>query len=49
MRVVNGAGSTPRTAAPGSISSRASLVAQMLINLSAVQETWFNPWVGKIP
>ena len=27
MRVVNGAGSAPRTAAPGSISSRASLVA----------------------
>ena len=24
------------------------LVAQMVKNLPAVQETWFNPWVGKI-
>ena len=28
---------------------RASLVAQMVKNLSAVQETGFDPWVGKIP
>ena len=28
---------------------RASLVAQMVKNLPAMQETWFNPWVGKIP
>ena len=27
----------------------ASLVAQMVNNLPAVQETWFNPWVRKIP
>ena len=27
----------------------AFLVAQMVKNLSAVQETGFNPWVGKIP
>ena len=24
------------------------MVAQMVKNLSAVQETWFSPWVGKI-
>ena len=28
---------------------RASLVAQMVKNLLALQETWFDPWVGKIP
>ena len=27
----------------------ASLVAQMLKHLSAVRETWFDPWVRKIP
>ena len=27
----------------------ASLVAQLVKNLPAVQETRFNPWVGKIP
>ena len=27
----------------------ASLVAQLVKNLPAVQETGFNPWVGKIP
>ena len=27
----------------------ASLVAQLAKNLSAVQETWVDPWVGKIP
>ena len=27
----------------------ASLVAQMVKNLPAMQETWFDPWVGKIP
>ena len=27
----------------------ASLVAQMVRNLSAMQETRFNPWVRKIP
>ena len=27
----------------------ASLVAQMVKNFPAVLETWFNPWVGKIP
>ena len=32
-----------------SSSSRASLVAQMVKNLSAMQETPFDPWVGKIP
>ena len=26
-----------------------SLVAQMVKNSLAMQETWFNPWVGKIP
>ena len=25
-----------------------SLVVQM-VNLPVIQETWFNPWVGKIP
>ena len=29
--------------------NRASLVAQMVKNLPAVQKTWFDPWVGKIP
>ena len=29
---------------------RASLVAQLVKNLPAMQETWaFDPWVGKIP
>ena len=27
----------------------ASLVAQLIKNLSPVQETWFDPWVQKIP
>ena len=27
----------------------ASLVAQLVKNLPAMWETWFNPWVGKIP
>ena len=26
-----------------------SLVAQMVKTLLAMQETWFDPWVGKIP
>ena len=26
-----------------------SLMAQTVKNLPAVQETWFNPWVGKVP
>ena len=26
-----------------------SLVAQLVKNLPAMQETWFDPWVGKIP
>ena len=29
--------------------SWASLVAQLVKNLPARQETWFDPWVGKIP
>ena len=29
--------------------SRAFLVAQMVKNLPAIQETWFDPWVGEIP
>ena len=28
---------------------RASLVAQLVKNAPAVQETGFDPWVGKIP
>ena len=28
---------------------RASLVAQLIKNPPAMQETWFNSWVGKIP
>ena len=28
---------------------RASLVVQTIKNLSAMQETWVDPWVGKIP
>ena len=28
--------------------SWASLVAKMVKNLPAIQETWFDPWVGKI-
>ena len=27
----------------------ASPIAQLVKNLPAVQETWFNPWIGKIP
>ena len=27
----------------------ASLVGQMVKNLPTVKETWFNPWVRKIP
>ena len=27
----------------------ASLMAQMVKDLLAVQETWFDPWVRKIP
>ena len=27
----------------------ASLVAQLVKNLPAMQETWFDSWVGKIP
>ena len=26
-----------------------SLVAQRVKNPPAMQETWFNPWIGKIP
>ena len=29
--------------------SLASLVAQLVKNPPAMQETWFDPWVGKIP
>ena len=29
--------------------SWASLAAQRVKNLPAVQETWFHPWVRKIP
>ena len=29
--------------------TRASLVAQLVKNPPAMQETGFNPWVGKIP
>ena len=29
--------------------SRTSLVAQLVKNLPAMQETWFDVWVGKIP
>ena len=29
--------------------SWASLVAQLVKNSPAMQETWLNPWVGKIP
>ena len=28
---------------------RASLVAQLVKNLPAMQEIWFNSWFGKIP
>ena len=28
---------------------RASLVPRGVKNLPAIQDTWFNPWVGKIP
>ena len=28
---------------------RASLVVQLVKNLPAIQETWFNSWVEKIP
>ena len=31
------------------VSNNASLVVQMVKSLPAVQETWFDPWVGKIP
>ena len=26
-----------------------SVVAQLVKNLPAMRETWFDPWVGKIP
>ena len=29
--------------------SWASLVAQLVKNPPAMQETWFDPWVGKVP
>ena len=29
--------------------AQASLVAQTVTNPPAMQEIWFNPWVGKIP
>ena len=29
--------------------SWASLVAQLVKNLPVMWETWFNPWIGKIP
>ena len=29
--------------------THASLMVQMVKNLPAMQETWFDPWVGKIP
>ena len=29
--------------------SWASLVAQTVKNPPAMKETWFNPWIGKIP
>ena len=37
----------PWTEEPGR--PQASLVAQMVKNLPAMQEIWFNPQVGKIP
>ena len=42
---------TPRSHTKGSLpcEMRASLVAQMVKNLPAMQETWFDPWVKKIP
>ena len=40
---------TPWTAAYQILIIGASLVAQMVKNLPAMQETWFDPWVGKIP
>ena len=33
----------------GYLASWASLVAQLVNNLPAMQGTWFDPWVGKIP
>ena len=30
------------------ISPMASLIAQLVKNLPAMQETWFNSWIGKI-
>ena len=34
---------------PYSMVCLASLVSQMIKNLPAVQGTWVNPWIGKIP
>ena len=34
---------------PFSMVCLASLVSQMIKNLPAVQGTWVNPWIGKIP
>ena len=31
------------------ICAQASLIAQLVKNLLAMQDTWFNSWVGKIP
>ena len=33
----------------GMCPSKPFLVAQMIKNLPVVQETWFSPWVRKIP
>ena len=32
-----------------SLSQGASLAAQLVKNPPAMQETWFDPWIGKIP
>ena len=47
---IPGSGSSPGEEIGYSLQySWASLVAQMVKNLPAMQETGFNPWVGKIP
>ena len=50
-RIPNALGqlSPPATTKSTHTPSLASLVAQMVKNLPAVQETRFNPWVGKSP
>ena len=50
IRFPHGDGFIGTRIAQASLSSvGASLVAQLVKNLPTVQETWFNPWLRKVP